>query len=31
VVAGVAAGDTVIVRPPADLTDGRRVTVGGVR
>ena len=31
VVAGVIAGDTVIVRPPAELTDGRRVTVGGGR
>lgn len=31
VVAGVNAGDTVVVRPPVDLVDGRRVTVGGAR
>ena len=31
VVAGVADGETVVVRPPADLTDGRRVTAGGAR
>lgn len=31
VVAGVTAGEMVVVRPPGDLTDGRRVTVGGGR
>jgi hypothetical protein len=31
VVAGVADGETVVVRAPADLTDGRRVTIGGAR
>jgi len=31
VVAGVADGETVVVWPPADLTDGRRVTTGGAR
>jgi multidrug efflux pump subunit AcrA (membrane-fusion protein) len=31
VVAGVTAGDTVIVRPPAELTDGRRISAGGGR
>lgn len=29
VVAGVTAGDTVVIRPPVELTDGRRVTSGG--
>jgi multidrug efflux pump subunit AcrA (membrane-fusion protein) len=31
VVAGVGEGEMVVVRPPADLTDGRRVTTGGGR
>ena len=31
VVAGVMAGDTVVIHPPSDLADGRRVTVGGGR
>lgn len=29
VVAGIVAGDMVIVHPPAELIDGRRVTTGG--
>ena len=31
VLAGLAAGDTVIVSPPPGVTDGRRVTAGGRR
>ena len=31
IVAGLASGDTVIVHPPAELIDGRRVTTGGVK
>ena len=30
-IAGVADGETVVVRPPIDLTDGRRVTARGQR
>jgi RND family efflux transporter MFP subunit len=31
VLAGLSAGDVVIVNPPPDLTDGRRVTPGATR
>ena len=31
VVAGLVAGESVVVGPPPGLTDGRRLTVGGAR
>ena len=31
IVAGLASGDTVIVHPPAELIDGRRVVTGGAK
>lgn len=31
VLAGLAAGETIVIAPPPGLTDGRRVTAGGAR